>query len=144
VTNEQLIPEQTSAGDELRAAPIGPARVLAIGYGFFTLAAGARSAVQLTEHPSRALFAYVLSAIAAVIYLLGTVLIAATERSRRFRAVAVRLCLLELAGVVIVGTVSVLVPAAFTEPSVWSWYGSGYGFVPAVLPLLALWWLHRG
>jgi hypothetical protein len=26
---------------------------------------------------------------------------------------------------------------------VWSGYGSGYGFVPLVLPMIGLWWLRR-
>ena len=47
-----------------------------------------------------------------------------------------------LAGVVAVGSLSLAVPNAFPDATVWSRYGSGYGFVPAVLPCLALWWLR--
>jgi len=45
--------------------------------------------------------------------------------------------------VVTIGTLSVLDPGAFPDPSVWSGYGSGYGFVPAVLPILGLLWLRH-
>jgi hypothetical protein len=31
----------------------------------------------------------------------------------------------------------------FPDDTVWSFYGRGYGFVPLVLPLVGLWWLHR-
>jgi hypothetical protein len=49
----------------------------------------------------------------------------------------------ELAGVLIVGTLSVLQPEAFPRATVWSVYGIGYGFVPLVLPVLGLVWLVR-
>jgi hypothetical protein len=26
---------------------------------------------------------------------------------------------------------------------VWSGFGSGYGFVPLLLPMVGLWWLYR-
>jgi hypothetical protein len=34
-------------------------------------------------------------------------------------------------------------PEDFPKATVWSGYGSGYGFVPLVLPLVGLWWLRR-
>jgi hypothetical protein len=49
----------------------------------------------------------------------------------------------ELCGVVSVGTLSLVRPELFPDASVWSQYGIGYGFVPAVLPLAGLYWLHR-
>ena len=39
-------------------------------------------------------------------------------------------------GVVSIGTLSVIDPAAFPRATVWSVYGIGYGFVPLVLPIL--------
>jgi hypothetical protein len=42
-----------------------------------------------------------------------------------------------------VGTLSVVQPGDFAHPTVWSGYGSGYGFVPLVLPMVGLWWLRR-
>ena len=31
----------------------------------------------------------------------------------------------------------------FPDRTVWSHYGSGYGFMPLVLPFVGLWWIHR-
>jgi len=42
-----------------------------------------------------------------------------------------------------VGTLSLLRPQDFPEPTVWSDFGVGYGFVPVVLPVLGLLWLWR-
>jgi hypothetical protein len=49
----------------------------------------------------------------------------------------------ELAGVLAVGTASVIDRTAFPDATVWSGYGQGYGFVPLVLPVLGLLWLRR-
>ncbi|HEY1133960.1 MAG TPA: hypothetical protein VGE77_05230, partial [Nocardioides sp.] len=49
----------------------------------------------------------------------------------------------ELAGVVTVGTLSLVVRDWFPDASVWSDYGIGYGFVPAILPVAGLLWLRR-
>jgi hypothetical protein len=49
----------------------------------------------------------------------------------------------ELAGVVVVGTLSLVRRDLFPDASVWSDYGIGYGFVPAVLPVAGLLWLRR-
>jgi len=32
---------------------------------------------------------------------------------------------------------------AFPDATVWTGFGSGYGFVPLVLPFVGLWWLHH-
>ena len=117
----------------------GPGRVLVIVYGIFALSAGARSVVQLTTKFHQAPLAYLLSAFAAVVYLVATVCLAmATQTSRRVAYVAISV---ELVGVLAVGTASLLVPQSFPEATVWSGYGSGYGFVPLVLPFVGLWWL---
>jgi hypothetical protein len=50
---------------------------------------------------------------------------------------------IELAGVLVIGTVSLLDPAAFPDDTVWSGYGSGYLYIPLVLPLVGLYWLLR-
>ena len=50
---------------------------------------------------------------------------------------------IELVGVLTVGLVSYLVPSDFPDKTVWSHFGSGYGYVPLVLPVLGLWWLRR-
>lgn len=121
---------------------IGAGTTLALLYGFFTLAAGARAGVQLATKPDEALFAYLLSAVAAVVYGTGAVLLALTDHGRCRRA-ALRLCWIEISGVLVIGTLSLAVPAWFPDATVWSGYGAGYGWVPAALPILALLWLHR-
>jgi hypothetical protein len=62
---------------------------------------------------------------------------ACAERGR-LRRLAFASCLVELAGVVIVGTLSITRTEWFGDASVWSGYGSGDAWVPGVLPLLAL------
>jgi hypothetical protein len=119
----------------------GPGRVLIAVYGIFTIAAGARSAVQLTTRFEEAPLAYALSALAAVIYLVATIALAvSTVRSRRIAALS---CAVEFIGVLTVGTYSLLDPARFPDQTVWSAYGQGYGFVPLVLPVIGLLWLRR-
>jgi uncharacterized metal-binding protein len=127
---------------DLRAATrSGPGRALIAVYALFALAATARSAVQLATKFDKAPLAYLLSALAAVIYIVATVCFA--RASRTSRRVAVVSCTVELVGVLAVGTASVLDKAAFPDATVWSLFGGGYGYVPVVLPILGLLWLRR-
>ena len=48
----------------------------------------------------------------------------------------------ELAGVLTVGTLSLVVPDWFPDATVWSDFGIGYGFVPVALPVAGLLWLR--
>jgi hypothetical protein len=121
--------------------PVGPGRLLVVVYAFFAVAAGSRSAVQLATQGSEAPVAYALSAFAGLVYLAGTVALVRAERSPSARGPAAGLCLVELVGVLVVGTVSLVAP--FPDTTAWSEYGMAYGFVPAVLPVLALVWLAR-
>jgi len=115
--------------------------VLVAVYGLFALAATARSAVQIATRFHEAPLAYLLSAFAAVVYIVATVSLARGDAiSRRVATVAIST---ELVGVITVGTVSELVPDAFPQATVWTGFGSGYGFVPLVLPFVGLWWLHH-
>jgi cytochrome bd-type quinol oxidase subunit 2 len=115
--------------------------VLVAVYAVFALAAGARAAVQIADRFGEAPVAYLLSALAAVVYVVATVgLIRGGRGGRRTAAVA---CAVELAGVLVVGTLSLLDRAAFPDETVWSAFGRGYGFVPLVLPVLGLLWLRR-
>lgn len=118
----------------------GAHQVLLLVYALFTVAAGARSVVQLATDAGRAPVAYLLSLLAAVTYALGWVAIRRASEGRT--AFASRMLWVELAGVVTVGTLSLLVPDWFPDASVWSDYGIGYGFVPAVLPVAGLLWLR--
>ena len=118
----------------------GPGRLLIAVYAIFALAATARSALQLGTRFSEAPLAYLLSAFAAVVYIVATVCLARGNRtSRRIATVSI---LVELAGVLVVGTLSLAAPDLFPDATVWSDYGQGYGYVPAVLPVLGLWWLR--
>ena len=119
----------------------GPGRVLVAVYAVFALAATARAGVQIATKFTEAPVAYLLSALAAVVYLVATVALARSgPRARRVAFVA---CSVELAGVLIVGTLSLAWPDAFPDETVWSAFGRGYGFVPLVLPILGLLWLRR-
>ncbi|MFD9697447.1 hypothetical protein [Lentzea sp. NPDC059081] len=116
----------------------GPGRMLVAVYGIFALAATSRSAVQLATRFDQAPVAYLLSAFAAVVYIVATVTLA--TGSRRIAFVA---CGIEFIGVVTVGLVSLFVPHVFPDATVWSFFGIGYGFIPLVLPVLGLWWLRK-
>jgi hypothetical protein len=117
--------------------------VLIAVYAVFALAATARSAVQIATKFHDAPLAYVLSSVAAVVYIVATVSFA--RGSATSRRVATVSCTVELLGVLAVGTASVLDKAAFPDSTVWSLYGDGYGFVPVVLPILGLLWIrHTG
>ncbi|GII81063.1 membrane protein [Sphaerisporangium rufum] len=114
----------------------GPGRLLVAVYGLFTLAAGARAAVQIATRFADAPLAYLLSAVAAGVY--GVLTVALARDARR---TAMAACLVELAGVLVVGALSLADPAAFPRATVWSGFGSGYGFVPLLLPLIGLAWI---
>ncbi len=117
----------------------GPGRALAAAYALFAVAAGSRSAVQLATHAGRAPVAYGLSALAAALYLAGT--LALRRPGTRAQRVALAVCGVELAGVLVVGGLSLAEPAVFPDETVWSGFGAGYGHVPVVLPVLGLAWL---
>jgi drug/metabolite transporter (DMT)-like permease len=124
-----------------RPTNTGPGRILVAVYGVFALAACSRATVQLATKFTDAPLAYVLSAVAGVIYVVATVTLArGTQTSRR---VALAAILIEAVGVLAVGTASLLDPEAFPSATVWSTYGIGYGFIPLVLPFVGLAWLYR-
>ena len=124
-----------------RSTSRGFGRVLVAVYGLFALAATARSAVQIATKFHEAPLAYLLSAFAAVVYVVATVSLARGDAaSRRVATVAISI---ELAGVITVGAASELFSTAFPDATVWTGFGSGYGFVPLVLPFVGLWWLRH-
>jgi hypothetical protein len=110
-------------------------------YAVFALAATARSLVQIATRFEVAPLAYCLSALAGAVYIVAT--IALGKGGPVARRVAWVACSVELLGVLGVGTASVLAPNAFDDATVWSRYGEGYRYVPAVLPVLGLVWLWR-
>ena len=109
-------------------------------YALFALSAGARAGVQIATQFHEAPLAYLLSALAAAIYLVAT--IGLIRGGRGGRRLAMVCCSVELVGVLAVGTVSLVDPSAFPHATVWSGFGRGYGFVPLVLPVLGLLWLR--
>ena len=119
----------------------GPGRLLVAVYALFALAAGSRAAVQLSTKFDEAPLAYLLSAVAAIVYLLATVALA--RRGPAWRRTALLTCSFELLGVLTVGTLSLFDRAAFPDATVWSVYGRGYVFIPLVLPMIGLYWLRR-
>jgi hypothetical protein len=119
----------------------GPGRVLLTVYLIFAVSAGARAGVQISTKFSEAPLAYLLSALAAVVYLTATIGLAVG--GRRGRLTALVSCTIELVGVLTVGVASIADSEAFPHDTVWSRFGSGYGYVPLVLPLVGLWWLWR-
>jgi len=119
----------------------GPGRLLLTVYIIFAVAAGARAAVQIATKFSEAPLAYILSAVAAVIYIAATVGLAVG--GTRGRLIALTSCSIELIGVLLVGTLSIGDKKAFPDQTVWSDYGSGYGYIPLVLPMIGLYWLWR-
>jgi hypothetical protein len=127
--------------DRGRMSGIG--RVLVAVYGVLALAAVGRSFFQIATKFDEAPLAYSLSALAALVYVLAT--IALIRAGRGWYAVAWATIVFEFTGVVVVGTLSVVVPELFPDDTVWSWYGRGYLFIPLVLPVLGMWWLatHR-
>ncbi|MBD8058544.1 hypothetical protein IC607_06145 [Cellulomonas sp. JH27-2] len=116
----------------------GPGRLLVAVYGILALAATARGIYQVATKLSDAPVAYLLSLFSGVVYILATIALA-TDR-RRLAWVTV---LVELVGVLVVGTLSVVDVGEFPDETVWSGFGAGYGYIPLVLPFLGLLWLWR-
>ena len=138
--SEPTAPPETAASrpDSTRT---GPGRLLVAVYALFALSASARAVVQIATKFGHAPVAYLLSAFAAVVYILATVTLAIGNPTAR--RIAVLSCSVEFAGVLAVGTWSLADPATFPDATVWSGYGSGYGFVPLVLPVFGLLWLRH-
>ncbi|GGM02641.1 hypothetical protein [Nakamurella endophytica] len=126
-------------GDEDQL-PTGPRRILVAFYAIFALAATARAVVQLSTAFDQAPLAYLLSLFSGIVYL-GATLGLVTER-RWSRPLAWASCGTELVGVLVIGVASLVDHEAFPRDTVWSRFGSGYGYFPVLLPLLGLLWLR--
>ncbi len=130
-----------------RAAASGPGRILVAVYAVLAIAATGRSVFQIVDRFEEAPVAFLLSAVAGVVYILATLALALGWD----RVAWATLCF-ELAGVLVIGTLSVAAPAALgldsidpfgREATVWSVYGMGYLFVPLALPIVGMLWLRR-
>jgi hypothetical protein len=110
-------------------------------YGIFAIAASARALYQIATKFGEAPLAYLLSAFAALVYVLATV--ALWKGGPTWWRVAVLCCSIELVGVLTVGLLTIYDQGDFPDDTVWTDFGRGYGFVPLVLPVLGLLWLRH-
>ncbi|MGK5630669.1 hypothetical protein [Streptomyces sp. URMC 123] len=136
-------PTDAASGTSRGAAGLGsgPGRLLVLLYGVFTVGAASRSLVQMIMKFDRAPLAYVLSAVAALVY--AFILFSLLRGGERARRLAMGCCVAELVGVLTVGTWTLVEPSAFPDATVWSDYGMGYLFLPLALPVSGLIWLKR-
>ena len=119
----------------------GPGMLLVWFYGVMVVGAVSRSVVQIATEFDRAPLAYALSALAGVVY--GFITYSLVRGGERARRAALVCCAAELAGVLIVGTWTLIEPSAFPDATVWSDYGMGYVFIPVLLPVSAIYWLRK-
>lgn len=124
-----------------KSASLGVGRLLIAVYAVFAVSATARALFQILTKFEEAPLAYSLSLLSAMIYILATVSLA--KSGKTWRKVATYSVAFELVGVLTVGSLSFLVPQLFAHASVWSGFGSGYGFLPLALPILGLVWINR-
>ena len=133
------IPEGATAGPAARNT--GAGRLLVAVYAVFALSSTARALFQIATKFDQAPLAYLLSAFAAVVYIVATVGLAKSgSGSYKVSVAAVGI---EMVGVLAVGIFGLVDPAALPDDTVWSGFGAGYGYVPLILPVLGLWWLYR-
>jgi hypothetical protein len=123
------------------SASLGVGRLLIAVYAVFAVSATARALFQILTKFEEAPLAYSLSLLSAMIYILATVSLAKTGKT--WKKIATYSVAFELVGVLTVGSLSFLVPELFAHASVWSGFGSGYGFLPLALPILGLVWINR-
>ena len=137
--------EATTAVSRRTGSGVG--RVLVAVYAILALAATGRSVFQIIDRFSEAPVAFLLSAFSGVIYIVATIALGA-----RLRRLALITISIELVGVLVVGTLSLVAPSVLgldsldpfgRESTVWSAYGAGYLLVPLVLPVLGLLYLRR-
>ena len=110
-------------------------RILVFVYGVLALSATGRASVQLATKFDKAPGPYLLSALAAIVYILATWALGTNRK-----AIAVAVVTVEFFGVLIVGATH---PGSVVldKQTVWTDYGSGYGYVPLLLPFVVIWWL---
>ncbi len=119
----------------------GPGRILIGGYAIFALAASSRATLQLLTKFQEAPAAYLFSGFAAGMYLVITVVL--VRGGRTDLRIARWLCWVELTGVLLIGSLSFVAPQWFPDDTVWSRFGSGYGFIPLLMPVLGLGFLGK-
>lgn len=123
---------------EKKRSSLGVGNLVIAIYAIFALSATVRAAYQLARKFQDAPVAYSLSLLSGLIYVVATVALVRKD----FKLARITL-IFELVGVLVVGSSSLLLPELFAHPTVWSYFGIGYGFVPLALPIFGLWWLRR-
>lgn len=113
--------------------------LLIVAYSVLALAALGRSSFQISTKFADAPVPYTVSAASAVLYVV--IAVALWKSKERLAIVG---STIELAGVTIVGTLGYIESSWWPDETVWTGYGSAYGWVPLVLPIVALWALLRG
>lgn len=114
-------------------------QILAVSYPVLALSTGARATYQLCCKPGVTdYFAPSLSAVASLFYLLAT--IGFIVRRPWAWYLAVGLLAFETAGVLLVGSLSLLRPGLIGHTA-WTHFGQDYGFLPLLQPVLGLVWL---
>jgi hypothetical protein len=116
----------------------GPGNLVIAIYAVFALSATVRAVYQLVRKYDEAPLAYWLSLLAGLVYMVATFALARGKYS-----LAQATLIFELTGVICVGFLSVFEPNLFAHPSVWSYFGLGYGLIPLLLPIFGLWWIRR-
>ncbi len=116
-------------------------RLLILVYAVFAVSSTARASFQVITKFEDAPLAYSLSLLSALVYILATVSLARSGMT--WNKVAIGAVVFELVGVLCVGTLSFVAPELFDHASVWSGFGSGYGYLPLVLPILGLIWIRK-
>ena len=116
-------------------------RLLILVYAVFAVSSTARASFQVITKFEEAPLAYSLSLLSALVYILATVSL--SRSGMTWNKVAIGAVVFELVGVLGVGTLSFVAPELFDHASVWSGFGSGYGYLPLVLPILGLIWIRK-
>ena len=120
---------------------LGIGRLLILVYAVFAVSSTARASFQVITKFEDAPIAYSLSLVSALVYILATVSLA--RPGPTWKKIALVSVVFELIGVLAVGTLSFVAPELFDHASVWSGFGSGYGYLPLVLPVLGLLWIRK-
>ncbi|PWK68748.1 hypothetical protein BCL76_107215 [Streptomyces sp. CG 926] len=130
-----------AAPDGRKRLVSGPGLLLVWLYGVMVVGAVSRSAFQISTEFDRAPLPYALSAVAALAYAFITYsLVRGGEKARKAALIC---CAAELAGVLAVGTWTLVRPEAFPDTTVWSQFGMGYLFIPVILPITGMLWLRK-
>jgi hypothetical protein len=120
---------------------LGIGRLLILVYAVFAISSTARASFQIITKFEEAPVSYSLSLLSALVYVLATISLA--RSGPVWRTIALASVIFELIGVLTVGGISLIVTELFVHASIWSGFGSGYGYLPLVLPVLALLWIRK-